>query len=336
MCIAIANMKGNALTEDQLEACWENNPDGAGIMYKEDGKLKIYKQQGSLSRFKKKYYQVIGLSNCLVHFRVKSAGTINISNIHPFMVNKNLGFIHNGTIHKMPKDDTLSDTQIFNQAILKNLPKDFTKNNAILELMEDYCGYSKLVFMDQDEKFTIINEEKGKWSNGNWYSNDSYKKVNDYYYRGSEKVRKTSNTSKRPAATPSSPKMPPTCIPFKQPQLDEINTWNADYYNNEVLEEELDEIALMELDNDPIRRSYELWIEEICDIIDQVDYELIENRDYNAIMTSQVMVEGVDKDDIIHLYLKDCEYALEAVNKKYDKRATLQGCVALYEAQEAL
>lgn len=338
MCIAIANTKGNPLTDEQLTACWENNPDGAGIMYKEGGMLKVYKQQGSLPRFKKKYYQVVELSNCLVHFRVKSAGVISMSNIHPFMVNGGLGFIHNGTIFKMPKDDNLSDTQIFNQAILKNLPKDFINNQAVLELIEDYCGNSKLVFMDEDEQFTIINEDRGKWSNGNWYSNDSYKRVNSFYYRGSEKVTKTTGTG---CHIPKAPKLPAA---YKPPVTTQPEWSYEDYYGElddardtiTFSPDELDDIEPLNLESDSWSTKYNMWIEEVCDIIDQVDYELIENLDYDAIAVSQVMVEGNDKDDIIHLFMKDCERALDAVNTKHDKRATLQGCVALYEAQEAI
>ena len=39
----------------------------------------------------------------------------------------------------------------------------------------------------------IINEELGKWTDGNWYSNDSYKQYNDYKYYGNVKVSNTAN-----------------------------------------------------------------------------------------------------------------------------------------------
>jgi hypothetical protein len=58
--------------------------------------------------------------------------------------------------------------------------------------ISEYIGYSKLLFLDSDDKYTIINEELGKWTDGNWYSNDSYKQYNDFKYYGNEKVYNTS------------------------------------------------------------------------------------------------------------------------------------------------
>jgi hypothetical protein len=60
--------------------------------------------------------------------------------------------------------------------------------------ISEYIGYSKLIFLDVDDKYTIINEEMGKWTDGNWYSNDSYKQYNDYKYYGNTKVSNASTT----------------------------------------------------------------------------------------------------------------------------------------------
>jgi hypothetical protein len=56
--------------------------------------------------------------------------------------------------------------------------------------ISEYIGYSKLIFLDSKDKYTIINEEMGKWTDGNWYSNDSYKEYNNYVYYGNTKVSK--------------------------------------------------------------------------------------------------------------------------------------------------
>ena len=63
MCIAIANLQSKPMTEQQIKNCWDNNGDGAGLLYKEGGRLKSYKNLKSVSKFYKKYIKVIANSN---------------------------------------------------------------------------------------------------------------------------------------------------------------------------------------------------------------------------------------------------------------------------------
>jgi hypothetical protein len=46
--------------------------------------------------------------------------------------------------------------------------------DPIIELVEGRIGYSKLVFLDRHGNHKIMNESKGIWDDGVWYSNDSY------------------------------------------------------------------------------------------------------------------------------------------------------------------
>ena len=147
MCIAIANLKNKALTDEQIENCWANNNDGGGILYKEDGILKAYKNLDSLPKFLAKYKDVITKSNCLLHFRISTAGGVNVKNCHPFFINQDLGYIHNGVIHKYSNVVAdQSDTYSFNQLVLKALPPDFLDNDFLVESIEHAIGSgSKLV-----------------------------------------------------------------------------------------------------------------------------------------------------------------------------------------------
>jgi hypothetical protein len=47
--------------------------------------------------------------------------------------------------------------------------------DPIIDLIEGRIGYSKLVFLDRHGNHKIMNEHKGTWDDGVWYSNDSYK-----------------------------------------------------------------------------------------------------------------------------------------------------------------
>jgi hypothetical protein len=162
-------------------------------------------------------------AHILLHFRISTHGGINIENCHPFKVNKSLAFIHNGIIDT----DIIkgkSDTNSFNELVLKELPKDFYKQQSIMDLMEYRIGYSKLVFLDGMNNYAIVGEHKGKWDNGNWYSNESYK-PSKYIDFGGTKVAKSTFVSK----------------PAEQKELfydKEVNefkedtTWEKEFYNN--------------------------------------------------------------------------------------------------------
>jgi len=176
MCIIILNTKG-LIPKTTLQACAINNPDGAGMMHAYKGKLETFKELKSFDLFYE-YYSNVRKSfkgNIALHFRIKTHGTVSEKNIHPFFINRNLAFMHNGILDVEDYEKTeLSDTQLFNERILKRLPKDFLRNKAIMELIETSIGYNKLLFLNNLNEYTIINEKAGLWREGNWYSNYSY------------------------------------------------------------------------------------------------------------------------------------------------------------------
>jgi predicted glutamine amidotransferase len=198
MCIAIANGKKTTLKKEWIKNSWENNGDGAGIMWLNNGKLEYFKELKSFDAYYKKYIDVRRLfpkSNLLLHFRISTHGKINETNCHPFVVSEEVGFIHNGMIHQVERNTEFSDTYMFNELILKKLPKGFQHCVATKELLESYIDSSKLVFLDTDNKFSIVNEQAGHWFNDCWFSNSSYKEVNDWYDFGGKKVKKQTTSA---------------------------------------------------------------------------------------------------------------------------------------------
>ena len=327
MCIAIANTQNSPLSDEELTNCWENNPDGAGILYKEDGKLKIYKQLTSLDAFKSEYNRVIKLSNCLVHFRVKSAGAITEDNIHPFMVHDNLGFIHNGTITKLKYDDVLSDTQLFNNNILKHLDKDFINNYDIVEMIEDYVGYSKMVFMDETEVFTIINERKGDWEGSNWFSNNSHKRVNNFYWQGNKKIQKPNSVRGRGTATQKISRPPRPSHNYNVPKY-----WYEEEEEQLALEQnildEINNIEVVESDH-PLENEWTDFVDELCTMFDQVPSATMETGDIHEIGPTVVLVKDrLDPHGITKYTSVTRE--LEAICKEYNMEATMHAAIGMY------
>ena len=186
MCIAILTPKNKVLSRETLNICWLNNFNGAGFTWNDDdNKMQVFKEMEDFDKFYNKYKKVrtkFPKTTMMVHFRISTHGIINKANCHPFKVNSELGFIHNGVINGVGEDDRYSDTNMFNRNVLKHIPNlniSMLRKKGLQTLLGDFIGYSKLVFMDSNGKYAIINEQKGHWAKGIWYSNDSYKKVKD-------------------------------------------------------------------------------------------------------------------------------------------------------------
>lgn len=192
MCIAILNTKKSGrLPKKQIKNSWDNNDMGAGLLWNKDNKLTVFKSY-DYEEYIDKYNELRddkSIGNIVLHFRIATSGYNGEHNLHPFLTNDDLGFVHNGVIKGLG-NKSFSDTYEFND-MLKKFKHNFLSCDMTKYFISEYIGYSKLVFLDNKDKYTIINEELGKWSDGNWYSNDSYKQYNDYSYYGNTKVAKT-------------------------------------------------------------------------------------------------------------------------------------------------
>ena len=177
MCIAIYKPEGKVISQDILKECYDSNPDGAGFMYAEDKKLHIQKgffSYGSFYEAFKKHEN----KQAVIHFRIKTHGKIDTTNCHPFAVNSSLAFVHNGVISGFGDSDH-SDTIGFNHGVLQPLVQKWGNlalfQDPMKDLIESRIGYSKLIFLDRHGNHNILNEQKGVWDDGVWYSNTSYK-----------------------------------------------------------------------------------------------------------------------------------------------------------------
>lgn len=192
MCIAILNTKkAGSLPKSYIKNSWENNDMGAGLLWVESGKLNVFKSY-NYDEFIDEYYRIRdnkNVGNIVLHFRIATSGYKGEHNLHPFLTNDNLGFVHNGVIKGLG-NQKFSDTYEFNE-ILKGFKHNFLSCKTSKYFISDYIGYSKLVFLGSNDKYTIINEHLGHWKDNNWFSNDSYKSYNDFVYYGNKKVNKT-------------------------------------------------------------------------------------------------------------------------------------------------
>jgi len=145
------------------------------MMWTQDGKIRMKKGFMHLMDFmdfwKTKEWNEVP---AILHFRIATHGGINSKNTHPFWVfPKKLAFVHNGIFYFEDPKDKISDTQIFNRHVLKQLPRNFLSNTGFRILLEDFVGVSsKLAFLSSDGEIDIFNEDGGTWGDdGCWFSN---------------------------------------------------------------------------------------------------------------------------------------------------------------------
>ena len=200
MCIAIAKPEGRVLTQQTLENCFSANPDGAGFMYAENGRLHIEKGFFTLKDFLEAY-EPHKEKTAVIHFRIRTHGPTNAENCHPFQVSRKLGVVHNGTITGY-NDNNKSDTWLFNEEILQPLVRRWGAlplfSDPIKSLIEDRIGWSKLVFLDNQGNIQIMNEKSGTWESGVWFSNYSFRTLPRQnipdIYRGSQSQSQNKGT----------------------------------------------------------------------------------------------------------------------------------------------
>jgi predicted glutamine amidotransferase len=184
MCIIAVKPENLLLDDVILKTMWDNNKDGAGLMYAKDAHLHVIKGLMTFPEFLQEYNKVKH-ERLVLHFRIRTHGKTDAEMTHPFVVDDSLAFAHNGVILGLG-DQTHSDTWYFNEVLIKKMRSEvanFLNIDPIRNLLADKVGSSKLVFMDNLGEITIINESKGdKSSDGVWFSNTSWRpKVNQVF-----------------------------------------------------------------------------------------------------------------------------------------------------------
>jgi len=178
MCLIINKQNIAAIPKKYLERAFRRNPHGAGFCYLEDGTVKIQKGYFTFADFWTAFEPRQYHFPMLIHFRFSTGGSKNKANCHPFKFGKKFAMVHNGNFHIKPKAGR-SDTAQFVSGMLNPMVWAYGFDSPVFkQLIENFAGKdNKLVLMDNTGKTIIINEQLGKWDNGNWYSNTDYRKI---------------------------------------------------------------------------------------------------------------------------------------------------------------
>jgi len=181
MCIIIYQPKGEKdIPKEHFDECWTSNPHGMGFCFLKGNNIWYYKNTEYRKEAWDKYKEIAAKyeTPIIMHFRMGTSGNRDSVNCHPFVIDEDNMFCHNGVIKIDRKDETKSDTYTFNEMILKKLPRNFIFNEAIKKLIAKSIDRDKMAFLHSSGKVTIINKDLGHWKDGRWYSNYSYVKTN--------------------------------------------------------------------------------------------------------------------------------------------------------------
>jgi predicted glutamine amidotransferase len=233
MCIALLVKPEAEITDATLTTCHKNNSDGSGFAYIKDGVMTVFKTM-EFDEFLSAFKVARGEnpeSPFIVHFRIRTHGTTDTFNCHPFFIDDKTTFIHNGIINKVSHDLKKSDTQMFNEEILQGLPEGWQFNMSIKPLIEDFIGFSKLVVLNSEGEWEIFNEKKGEWNEEEtvWFSNSSYKPRKTYNYTNYYSKKKDNTT------VPAKKSTTPSDLPYQTGyNTTSLDAWKIDIKTSTV------------------------------------------------------------------------------------------------------
>ena len=176
MCLIIHQRSGYTLPQSQLKTIYARNSDGFGVMFSENSKLYTLRFVGTLDETMRAYYLYAAGRECLIHWRLSTAGRIDVHNAHPFVLgDSQIGMMHNGIVGIGQPYNTMSDTYHLAEYILKPIAQhdpEHVMSEDFCEVLSGLVGYgNRLAFMNHKGQVSICNREEGVEYEGNWFSN---------------------------------------------------------------------------------------------------------------------------------------------------------------------
>lgn len=173
MCLIIHKPAGVEIPAPLIRMAWEDNNDGAGIMYHPPGAagatvIKLLPKEVTdptghlIARLKELQELEVG-----VHFRWKTHGPIDKQNTHPYPLPGGSGWLmHNGIIAPTTLGpqynsvrDFMSDTGFYVVSTLQGAPG--ADDTAFWEIVgQDVGSYNKMLILDSAGRFLRVNDKQ--------------------------------------------------------------------------------------------------------------------------------------------------------------------------------
>jgi predicted glutamine amidotransferase len=164
---------------NEIRVAYENNHDGFGIMWVENGRVQVNRGLYNFDEIKELIRQREG-SPYAFHMRWRTVGKIAEEQCHPFKVldmdeghSQDMYMMHNGTFCGL-SHSVKSDSQIFSEFLSAMLADKSAEEIAEMlpgDIDQRVDSSNKVLFMDNTGKTFIAGEKRGIWISGVWYSN---------------------------------------------------------------------------------------------------------------------------------------------------------------------
>lgn len=182
MCILVYKPAGVKLpAKNLIKNCYDNNPDGCGMMWVEGGEVKIDKGLYDFETFYSKLLEHEA-GNLVFHCRIKTHGAISVSNCHPFKITDEFSLAHNGILN-VSCYQGLTDSESFGIDYMSHLSKEDLYNPKIQKILNEIVASSssKVAVMTNDDNVLLLNANGFIEDNGVFFSNNTYKYCYSYY-----------------------------------------------------------------------------------------------------------------------------------------------------------
>ena len=178
MCVIVHQPNNGHLDKETCKKLWQANPDGGGFAWINHEEDIIVNKSMSFPAFWKAFETARSTfpeATFLIHMRVATHGSVCIENVHPFKVDDHTVMAHNGIIHGVPdyKDDR-TDTAVFIAEVLPELPPNWLDSSYLFDMVEEWLGWSKLMFLTTSDALNHRLYRLGdwqEWNNNLWLTN---------------------------------------------------------------------------------------------------------------------------------------------------------------------
>jgi len=184
MCVIIDRPNKHELRGQLIGVCANANPDGWGIMFADEGRVKTFRGM-ALGEFWQAYYGIESDREITIHFRIKTHGERNVENTHPFKVlsleedGEDIYVMHNGVIRINDTDNTkMSDTWHWVNKVLRPIIRrapDILDEPVLQKMLEADLSGSKIVILRGNGQKIYLNKTLGTndAESGCWFSNSN-------------------------------------------------------------------------------------------------------------------------------------------------------------------
>lgn len=170
MCVIVHQPIGQSLDKKTADKLWKRNSDGGGFAYVDDKNVINLQKYMNFNAFWKDFEtarsQYPG-RDFLLHMRIATHGSVSLDNVHPFIVDDYTVMAHNGIIRgvidDISKEDDRSDTRFFIEEVLPSLPETWLDNPYLRDMVDEWIGWSKLMFLTTNPALSQRVYKLGTW-----------------------------------------------------------------------------------------------------------------------------------------------------------------------------